>query len=386
MAVKKLYYEMHMNSNKITNLGTPTASGDAVTKSYVDAVIQGLQVKTSCRAATTEELVGTYDTGVFTATANGAISIDGVSPIVGERVLVKNQSTGGIGTQNGIYTVTTVGDAGTPFVLTRATDFDSSVEVTANVFTFVSEGTVNSDSGWTLITNNPITLDTTELTFTQFSGAGQVDAGDGLTKTGNVIAVNVGQGVEISSNAVTVKLDGSTLTKGANGLKVTDDTYTLFAHTGAGGAAHADATTETAGFMSAADKTRLDGLAAYTNEEAQDAVGGILTDSTSIDFTYTDETPSITAALKLDGSTLTIGENGVKVTDAKLKYVELIGNGSDSSIAVTHSLGTTDLVVALYEGTAAIDASVVLTSTSVVTVDFGAYVPAEDAIKIVIIG
>jgi len=140
-----------MNSQKITNLATPTADTDAATKAYVDAARAGLDVKMSVRAATTANI-----------TLSGTQTIDGVAVIAGDRVLVKNQTTG---SQNGIYAVA----AG---AWSRATDADSDAEVHAGMFTFVTEGSTLADTGWVLSTNDPITLNTTALTFGQFSGGG----------------------------------------------------------------------------------------------------------------------------------------------------------------------------------------------------------------------
>lgn len=193
---------LSVNSQKITNLATPTANGDAATKAYVDtssntvlnALIEagrGLDVKQSVRVATTANI---------DLSAPGA-SIDGVTlagpsgEFPGDRVLVKNQSTG---SQNGIYYFR--GDA-VPMI--RAVDADSDADVTAGMFTFVEEGT-SADQGWVLTTNNPITLGTTALAFSQFSGAGQITAGDGLSKTGDELDVNVGYGLEIDADNVAV--------------------------------------------------------------------------------------------------------------------------------------------------------------------------------------
>ena len=99
--------------------------------------------------------------------------------VAAERVLVKDQSAGA---QNGIYTVTTTGSAGAVFVLTRATDFDSPTEVTSGAFTFIETGTANADSGWVMTTDGAVTIGTTALAFSQFSGAGQITAGTGLFK------------------------------------------------------------------------------------------------------------------------------------------------------------------------------------------------------------
>lgn len=170
---------------RINNLVDPAAPQDAATKAYVDATKQGLDIKDSVRAATTTNI-----------TLSGAQTIDGVAVIVGDRVLVKNQTAG---QDNGIYIVGTV-------AWSRSQDANTDAEVTAGMFCFVEEGTTNGDSGWVLTTNNPITLGTTPLSFTQFSGAGQVDAGAGLSKTGNTINVGTADVGRIVVNADNIDL------------------------------------------------------------------------------------------------------------------------------------------------------------------------------------
>ena len=175
-----------------------------VNKSYVDAVANGLDVKASVRVATTANLAGSYNNGngTITASSNGAISIDGVSLSVNDRVLVKDQTTQ---TQNGFYKVTTVGSGSAAFVLTRTPDADAASELTGGAFTFVEEGTANADNGFVLTTNGTPTLGTTNITFEQFSGAGQISAGAGLTKTGNTIdVVGTANKITVSANALTI--------------------------------------------------------------------------------------------------------------------------------------------------------------------------------------
>jgi len=201
----------------------PSSALHAATKQYVDAVKTGLDVKASCRVATTAALPANTRTGnMLTADANGALPAqDNVTLALNDRILVKNEA---IGANNGLYYVSQVGDAGTPWTLTRVTDADSDVEVTAGMYTFIEEGNTNADSGWVLTTNNPITLNTTALTFAQFTSAGEITAGTGLTKTGGTIDVGAGDGIQVDADSVTVKLDGTTLAKGTSGLKVANGT------------------------------------------------------------------------------------------------------------------------------------------------------------------
>lgn len=173
-----------LNSQKITNLATPTSDTDAATKAYVDASRSGLDVKASCRVATTANI-----------TLSGTQTIDGISVIAGDRVLVKNQSTA---SQNGIYVVA----AGS---WSRATDADADAEVTSGLFTFIEEGTANADSGWVLTTDGSITVGSSSLAFSQFSGAGQITAGAGLTKTSNTLDV-VGTADRITVNSDSVDI------------------------------------------------------------------------------------------------------------------------------------------------------------------------------------
>jgi hypothetical protein len=163
-----------MGTNKITGLGTPTDAADAATKAYVDSAAQGIDWKASVRAATTEAV--TLASGL----ENGD-TLDGVTLATGDRILVKNQATG---SENGIYVVAA---SGAP---TRSTDADTAAEITSNFAVFVEEGTLNADQGYVLTNDGPITVGTTALVFTQFTGLGQVTAGTGLSKTGNTIEID----------------------------------------------------------------------------------------------------------------------------------------------------------------------------------------------------
>ena len=177
-----------VNNSRVSNVTDPTQAQDAATKAYVDAVKQALDIKESVRVATTANIT------IATA-LNVGDTIDGVTLADGDRVLVKNQSTG---SQNGIYV------AGSSPV--RSADANTSSEVTSGLFVFVEEGTANADNGYVLTTNDTITLDSTALTFTQFSGAGAVEAGNGLSRSGTTISANIDdKTLQIASDTIRIK-------------------------------------------------------------------------------------------------------------------------------------------------------------------------------------
>ena len=186
----------------------PSAALGAATKQYVDSVSQGFSAKQEVRVRTTSDLAdlasggisvaGSGSTHTITRGQNGAISgdsaaFDGVSLILNDRVLVMLQGSGtGSGADNGIYTVTSAGSGGSPWVLTRAVDFNSSDDVVSGAYTFANQGTVWASTGWVMSTANPITLETTSLTFVQFSQVGAV-SGNQLNPAGyNVFRDKIG--------------------------------------------------------------------------------------------------------------------------------------------------------------------------------------------------
>jgi hypothetical protein len=193
---------VEINNQRITGLAAPVGDQDAVNKAYADALVNGLDVKQSVRTATTADI-----------TLSGTQTVDGINLSAGDRVLVKDQSTA---SENGIYDVV---DGG---AWTRSADADNTPlgEVTSGMYTFVEEGSTNAASGFILQTTGSISLDSTNLSFVQFTGAGQISAGAGLGKTGNVLDVGTADTGRIVVNANDIDLATHGTSGTYNGLTV----------------------------------------------------------------------------------------------------------------------------------------------------------------------
>ena len=162
-------------SSGVLKVGTPAADGDAATKLYVDNAIEGLDVKDSVKAASTANL-----------TLSGTQTVDGVSLSAGDRILVKNQSTA---SENGIYVVASG-------AWSLADDSDSG-SLSEGAYVFVEDGTVSGSTSW-------VYTDSSAYTWAKFSGAGQIEAGSGLVKSGETLSANVAAPISIASDAITI--------------------------------------------------------------------------------------------------------------------------------------------------------------------------------------
>ena len=261
----------NFSANLITLAGTPTASGHAVTKYYVDSIASGINWHAAVTVATAGVLpsntytAGTTDanggTGVgatLHATANGVLTIDSTSVSNGNRVLIKNQATS---LQNGIYVVTDKGSVSTKWVLTRASDYDdhASTQVQAGDSVYCLYGSNNANQAFVQIdqgtgTNGSIIIGTDAINFSQFTGTSALTAGNGLTKTGNVLDVGTADASRIVVNADNIDLalvsrsDTTGSSTGTRIITINTDSYGRV--TGVVTASQLDATTSVKGVAS----------------------------------------------------------------------------------------------------------------------------------------
>jgi hypothetical protein len=346
--------DVTMAGFKITNLGTPIASSDAATKGYVDSAVSGLEWKDAVSAATTADLGSvTYNNGAGTLTNAGtqaAFAADGHTATLNERILVKNQSDA---KQNGIYTVTTVGSGSTNWVLTRAVDANTGALLN-DATVFATHGTSNAGTSWVQTTVDAV-LGTNNVVFVQFGAGSSYAAGSGITLTGNTFSIAPGavSNSMLANSSITVT--------GGTGLGVSGSPVAL-------------------GGTVTLSNTGVTSNVAGTGISVSGSTGAVTITNTGV--------TSIVAGtgISISGGTgaVTVSYTGTVLT----KYSVLVGDGSSTSIAVTHSLGSRDVQVQLYDASSFAQVEnpdVVMTSTSVVTLTFSV-APASNAYKVVIIG
>lgn len=194
----------------ITIANAPTVSTDGTNKQYVDSLVAGLDFKNACYAATTATLNATYLNGVsgigatlINAGSLAAFSVDGQSPVITSRILVKDQSSS---FQNGIYTLTTVGSGAIAWILTRATDYDQTSEIQAGDVVPVEFGTTNATTLW-LQTATVTVIGTDPITFSKFLGNGIVTlAGNSGTASGSTVTISGGNNITTTGSASTLSV------------------------------------------------------------------------------------------------------------------------------------------------------------------------------------
>ena len=338
------------NSQKITNLATCTADGDAASKGYVDSVAEGLDVKQSCVVVATSNL-----------TLANTQTVDGVSLAANDRVLAAGQSTA---SQNGIYVVV---DGGS---WTRADDLPTGADA-AGAFTFIEEGTVGSENGWSCTSDKgSAVVGTNNLAWSQFSGAGQITAGDGLDKSGNTMSLDLKSngGLVIESTELALKLDASSITGTlAVGDGGTGATTASAARTALGLAIGSDIVAYAADLntLSSCQSGGSAALAALTSTEIEILDGATVT---TAELNILDGVTSTAAELNiLDGVTSTAAElnilDGVTSTAAELNILDgVTSTAAELNILDGVTATTTEINTICDGGTSA-------TSTTLATAD-----------------
>jgi len=377
--------DVSMGGFKITNLGQPTTGTDAANKAYVDNIAAGLIWKAPVRLASAP--------ATNYGTLSGLIAVDGVTPVAGDRILLKSQTAPAT---NGIY----IASAG---AWTRATDADSSAEL-VDAAVFVSEGTANSDTAWVQTANAPITVGTTALTWVQFTGGGSVTAGAGMTQTGNQLDVVAANGsIIVGADDIQVGYAG---TGGAFGSAVTaarsdhnhDSQYVdvagdtmsgVLTVTGSGVRVNVPAgvvqaqtfsATGTGGGLTATDG----GTVNLAGSGANLTVGG---SSSSVDFS------NLASQVVLPAITPTAASHAVpkSYVDAQVsgragKFSALVA--AAVSTVINHALNTRDVIVNVYRVAApydTVECDIERTDVNNVTVRF-ATAPGAGDYRVVVVG
>lgn len=400
------------NSHKITNLTDPASAQDAATKNYVDTTAQGLSPKPSARVATTGSETFTITSGSVTQITG--TTVDGVSPSVNDRILIKDApATTGAGSANstqpgnGVYTVTS---NTTNLSVSRASDMSGSNNP-SGAYVFVEAGTANASAGYTVSTPSSasaFTYGTGNIAWTQFNGAGEIIAGTGLAKSGNTLSIEnsgvllathggtgvtagTGSGNNVLSTSPTLVTpvlgtpSSVTLTN-ATGLPISTGVSGLGT-----GVATFLATPSSANLASAVtDETGSGALVFATSPTlVTPALGtpasGVMTNVTGTAASLTAGKATVLATARTINGVSFDGSTNITISTTT-KATATIGDGSTTAIVVTDGLGTIDKVAICRDATSGAQVQPDITYASTTTTFTFAVAPTTNAYKVVIIG
>ena len=367
-------------------IATPTDAAHIATKGYVDAARQGLDVKQSVRVASTAPVA------IASALEAGDV-IDGVTLVAGDRVLLKDQTSA---SENGIYVAVSSGTG------VRSSDANGTAdtgELKPGTFAFVEEGTVNSDKGFVVSTNGAITVGSSAIAWTQFSGAGSFEAGDGLSQNGNTINVNVvNNRTAITSDAVDISdnyVGQTSITTLGTILYGTWDATTVAVTAGGTGV---ESFTDN-GVVYGNATSALDVTAAGTEHQVLRAGSGGVPAFGAVDLSQTAATTNsllisrggtnasteATARTNLAAG----GTQGAGVSTPALarKVIKTVGNGVDTSFTLVHSFNTREVMIQVFDASSydTVIADTVRTDANTVTISFSV-APSSNAFTVVVIG
>lgn len=372
--------DVSWNSHKITSLQDPTSAQDAATKQYVDATAQGLVIKNSVGSATTG--AESYTVAAGTVTQITGTTVDGVSPAINDRILIKDAPAAtGAGSANstqpgnGIYIVT---NATTNLTISRTTDMSGAVNLPAGAFTFVEAGTTNSSAGFVVsvpATNTGFVYGTNNIKWTQFSGAGEITVSDGtLTKTGNDLKRTAITGDVAIAGASNVSVIGAN--KVTLGMQAT-----LVANSVIGNSTGSTATPTAVPMVSTPTASSIAFRDASANLFADNHVNGAVTIATAAGTTtltvnslYAQQFTGVTTQTVVlpDGTTLTVG-HAFLIMNRSTGVVTLNANGG--GLVQTLAPGSQTLATLINNGSSAgvwdssyaLDAAGTVTAVSIAT-------------------